>query len=94
MAKKIIKHSGILALIGSSVSIPAEKVYNKIDQLNCNAADSLEQARELARQGGLLSKKESRLFQRQAKLLRLQAKLDTQQALLYEKHLKLAAKFN
>lgn len=94
MAKKIIKHTGILALIGANVTIPAEKVYNSIDQLNSNASDSLAQARELSQQAGMLNKKESRLFKRQAKLLRTQARLDTQQARLYEKHLKLSAKFN
>ena len=94
MAKKIIKHTGILALIGANVTIPAEKVYNSIDQLNSNASDSLAQARELSQQAGILNKKESRLFKRQAKLLRTQARLDTQQARLYEKHLKLSAKFN
>ena len=94
MAKKIIKHTGILALIGASVAILAEKVYNTIDQLNSNASDSLAQARELSQQAGLLNKKESRLFRKQAKLLRVQASLDTQQARLYEKHLKLSAKFN
>ena len=94
MSKKIIKHTGILALIGANVTIPAEKVYNSIDQLNSNASDSLAHARELSQQAGLLNKRESRLFKRQAKLLRTQARLDTQQARLYEKHLKLSAKFN
>lgn len=94
MAKKIIKHTGILALIGATLATPAEKIYNIIDQLNSNASDSLAQARELSQQAGLLNKRESRLFKRQAKLLRTQARLDTQQARLYEKHLKLSTKFN
>ena len=89
--KKLVKHSGLTAVILGGFS--ENQINRKLEQANSNAADSLALAREMARKAGTVSKKEGKLMKKQARLLRRQSAADSEQARLFAKQMKLARKF-
>lgn len=94
MTKKVLRYSGIMAIVAADQKLSDNHIQQRIDRAESNAVDSAAMARKFRKESGLLNKKESKLFKKQARLLERQSRNDQIQAELYRKHLRLSKKFN